>query len=202
MSDDSDSPDGSSGLFWQVNIDTNKCSLCEVCARRCQPGALESETKDSTLAILFLHELCDGCRDCLTRCPEEAITLVQLEAASADRGPKTLAKSEMLRCTVCAGLFAPVTKLDAAAHRRDNDLDLIQEHCPLCRRTQMVARFIDEKREAQGKKAEYRTGKKWRWKPVVEGEPGAPPCPEVLRKPSNSDSPCSDDSTEDRTATP
>ncbi len=103
----------------------------------------------------------------------------------------------MLQCSVCGTRFAPEAKLEAASHRRGDDADLISDQCPLCRRTQMVARFIEEKRKTPGKKAEYRTGKKWRWKPVTEGDPDAPPCPEVLPKPAEQDTPTTHNSNED-----
>lgn len=190
----SDGSDGggqqaSSRPYWRLEIDKEKCSLCEVCARCCSSGAIRSEAAKDTLAILFSHELCDGCRDCLKDCPEDAILLTGIEASPAGSGWKVLAAGEMLRCSVCAAYFAPFAKLQAASQRRGPDTDLIREQCPLCRRTQMVARFIDENREAVGRKAEYRTGKKWSWKPAVEGDPDAPPCSEVLGRPADQDTP-------------
>jgi hypothetical protein len=129
------------------------------------------------------------------------MTLAQIEAPPVDSEGKVLAASEMLRCSVCGAHFAPVAKLEAASHRRGDDADLIHEQCPLCRRTQMVARFIDEKREASGKKAEYRTGKKWRWKPIAEGDPNGPPCSEVLDGASDQDTLTPRSSGEDSPAT-
>ena len=187
MDSDNDRHEASSGRYWLVEVDRESCSLCEVCARRCPSGAIRSEAASDTLVILFSHELCDGCRDCLKSCPETAMTLVETEAPPDGPKERVLAAGAMLRCSVCEAHFAPIAKLEAASHRRGDDADLIHEHCPLCRRTQMVARFIDEKRNAIGKKAEYRTGKKWRWKPVTEGDPDAPPCPDVMHSPSSPD---------------
>ncbi len=188
MTSDTDRQEDLSSPYWLVEVDTEKCSLCEVCARCCPSGAIRSEQAEDTLVILFSHELCDGCRDCLKRCPEDAMTLEGIETPPEGSERSVLAESEMLRCSVCGKHFAPVAKLEAASHRRGDGVDLIRKQCPLCRRTQMVARFIDEKREAIGKKAEYRTGKKWRWKPIAEGDPNGPPCPEVLDGPQDGDS--------------
>lgn len=187
MAEDQERQERATGPYWQVEVDTNKCSLCEVCGQRCATGAIRSEQGSERLSILFRHALCDGCRDCVERCPENAMTLVETEEPPSGPGEQLLAASEMLRCSVCGACFAPVTKLQAASRRRADELGLIREQCPLCRRTQMVARLIEEKREAHGKKAEYRTGRKWSWKPVVEGDRDAPPCMDVLGGPTDPD---------------
>ncbi len=197
MTGDHERQEGTAGPYWRMDVDAGRCSLCEVCGQRCPTGAIRGELTDGGLSILFNHRLCDGCRDCLESCPEDAMTLAETEAATDSPGDKILASGEMLQCSVCGTRFAPEAKLEAASHRRGDDTDLISDQCPLCRRTQMVARFIDEKRKTPGKKAEYRTGKKWRWKPVTEGDPDAPPCPEVLPKPAEQDAPATHNPNED-----
>jgi len=184
MGSDDNRQQPTSGPLWQVEFDAEKCSLCEVCGRCCPTGALRNEVTEETLAILFNPELCDGCGVCVSRCPEDIMSLVRIEASSGVETEQVLAKGEMLQCLQCGARFAPQSKLEAASHRRGDDFKLISEECPLCRRTQMVAVFIDEKRqEARGRKAEYRTGRKWRWKPVTEGDPDGPPCYDTPDKP-------------------
>lgn len=176
--------DASSQAHWHVEVDAEKCSLCEVCTHHCGTGAIRSEMRGDTLFIFFQPGLCDGRGDCMERCPEDAIKVVKVEAVR-DQEEQVLVQSKMLRCSQCGAYFAPVSKVEAASHRRGDGAGLIREECPLCRRTQMVATFIEEKRDARGRKAEYRTGKKWHWKPVVDGDPEGPPCPEVLGTPSD-----------------
>jgi|GEM_PF-3051167 len=180
---------GTAGRHWQMDVDADKCSLCEVCGQRCPTGAIRGVLTDGTLSIVFDHRLCDGCRDCLESCPEKAMTLAETEASPDAPSEKILATGEMLLCSICGERFAPEAKLEAASHRRGDDTNLISDQCPLCRRTQMVARFIEEKRESSGRKAEYRTGKKWRWKPVTEGDPDAPPCSEPIPKSAEPNTP-------------
>lgn len=172
------------GPNWRVEVDAEKCSLCEVCVHHCPPAAIRSEQSGDTLFILFQPNLCDGCQACLERCPEDAIRLVRVDAPREGE-EEVLVKSQMLHCEVCGTWFAPVSKLRAASRKTEDNADIIREQCPLCRRTQMVARFIDEKREASGRPAEYRTGQKWHFKSVTDGDPDGPPCPEVLKTPSN-----------------
>jgi len=191
----------STGPSWLVEVDAEKCSLCEVCVHCCPSGAIRTEPGEETLAIVFAPELCDGCGTCLERCPEKVMTLVKLEALPSREGTLVLAKGEMLQCSVCGAYFAPKSKLEAASHRRGDDAALIREQCPICRRTRMVVTFIDERRtEARGGHAEYKTGRSWHWKPVTEDDPDGPPCCEVLRKPPSQSPPAADTSSEDSPA--
>ena len=187
MTDESNGPDRPTDAHWLVERDMEKCSLCEVCTRSCPTGALQSEITGDTLEILFRCERCDGCRICLDRCPEDASQLVRIKTPL--EGPVVLVRSKLLQCSICGQPFAPVRKLEMASKRRGDDGELIQEQCPLCRCTQTVARFIEEKRESSGRPAEYRTGKKWHFKPVVDGDRDGPPCPEVLDPPTSEQNP-------------
>jgi ferredoxin len=185
MGSDSDRHADSLGRHWQVEVDADKCSLCEVCGARCPTGAIRSEQTGDTLSILFRYRLCDGCRDCLKICPEKAMRLAEAEAEPGAPDEIVLAANGMLRCSVCGVNFAPEAKLRSASERRGNDADMIPNQCPLCRRTQMVVRFIEEKRKTEGRMAEYKTGTKWYWKPVTPGDSNAPPCPDVQAGPSD-----------------
>ena len=180
---------GTAGPCWQVEVDADRCSLCEVCGQRCPTGAIRGELTDGSLSIVFNHRLCDGCRKCVESCPEKAMSLAETEALTDSPHERILATGGLLRCAVCGARFAPEAKLEAASHRRGDDAELISDQCPLCRRTQMVVTFIEEKRKTQGKKAEYRTGRKWRWKPVTEGDSDGPPCSEILPRPAERDPP-------------
>lgn len=200
MGDDTNRREETAGSYWLVNVDAKKCSLCEVCAHFCAPGAIRSEQTGVELAIVFRHRLCDGCRECVQRCPEEAMRLTEMDAPPDLPEETILAAGQLLECSVCGARYAPLSKLQAASHRREDGAELIREECPLCRRTQMVARLIDERREAKGKKAEYRTGKKWSWKPVADGDREGPPCPDTVPRSTGQHTPGSASSGEDTSA--
>jgi Pyruvate/2-oxoacid:ferredoxin oxidoreductase delta subunit len=189
MVDEADRRETTSGPYWLVEVDSEKCSVCEVCAHACSCGAIRSDQTGEKLVIIFRYELCDGCKECVQRCPEQAMILEPTRSPPDHKDGVILASSDLLMCSVCGTQFAPLSKLQAAAKKRGDDAALVREQCPLCRRTQMVARLIEEKREAKGRKAEYRTGQKWSWKPVVEGDRDAPPCMDVLREKSESEAP-------------
>jgi Pyruvate/2-oxoacid:ferredoxin oxidoreductase delta subunit len=150
-----------------VRVDVMRCSLCEACARHCPSSALFVDKSDGVLRLLFRPDLCTGCpsgRSCRDLCPEEAIRLVRqpqggvTAGRTAASGPVLLAESAMLQCRYCGEFFAPVQKIDVISKKSGKDREPNREYCPLCRRTNMVVRFIDDKRMPAGK-AEYRSGK-------------------------------------------
>ncbi len=167
----------------RIEHDRDKCALCEVCANHCPMGAYSREQEGDTLRLYHQADLCSGCPDeeknCEDRCSEKAIRLVMSEKpldGEADGSPRLLAESKLLKCEKCGSLFGTATKLDAVIRKGVENAEELRTNCPLCRRTHIVVEFIEEKRDVDGE-AKYVTGKKWRWKPVEEGDPNGPPCP-------------------------
>ena len=64
-----------------VNIDTEKCNGCGLCAEACHEGAISM--RDGK-AVLLRDELCDGIGDCLPACPAGAIRFEERTAAPYD----------------------------------------------------------------------------------------------------------------------
>ena len=146
---------------WIVSVDHNLCGLCEVCARHCPTGALHSEQEGSSLRIIFESSLCDGCpelEDYQARCTERALSRTPSEAAAVETNTGTiLVEGELVACSHCGEPFASSRKL-AAVSKRAEHTRILREFCPLCRRTQLVLRFIDEKRRPDAK-AESRSAR-------------------------------------------
>jgi ferredoxin len=145
---------------WLLELDAARCSLCEVCARRCPSGALRVETRNETLWLVYRPALCQGCaleESCQALCPEQAIRLTGRQQPAAE-AEVVLLESAMMRCSYCGQPFSPARKLDALADKSQTGRDLVRDLCPLCRRTQLVVSFI-ETRRAPGSRAQYRSTK-------------------------------------------
>lgn len=76
-----------------IEIDTDKCIGCGLCAEACHEGAIA--VADGK-ARLMRENFCDGLGDCLPACPTDAIHFVEREAAAYDAAAVQAAKHEKL----------------------------------------------------------------------------------------------------------
>ena len=57
-------------------IDFNRCTACDECARACPSGAIQSTTAGAGRKTVTLsYAACIQCRACVTRCPEQAVSV-------------------------------------------------------------------------------------------------------------------------------
>lgn len=150
--------------YWMAEVDLTKCGMCQVCVRHCPTKALRAEQQDNTLTIYYGPDLCDGCEGepkCQQLCPEGAITVTVLDGPPEDTSERQFQSSQLLVCKACGELYAPVTHAMRVAGKGGAHADGLKDFCSLCRRSNLVISFIEERRadEAEGK-AEYRQGKK------------------------------------------
>lgn len=64
-----------------IQIDTEKCNGCGLCAKACHEGAIGMVDGK---AKLLRDDYCDGLGDCLPACPVNAISFTVREAAAYD----------------------------------------------------------------------------------------------------------------------
>lgn len=160
MHDNADRRRESQRKWWTVELDANTCSLCEVCARHCPTGAIRLERADDTIALYLVHGRCNNCggkKNCEAICPEEAITVVELDTPVGRQGEVLLIQSKLVRCSYCHEYFSPHKKLESLEKKGLHHV-VEKSLCPLCRRTNIVVKLIDEKM-APGEHAEYRSTK-------------------------------------------
>lgn len=161
MSNDHGASSDSLPKIWTVKLDIEACSLCEVCVRHCTAGAMRTETVGSVISLFHNPERCDGCAGaprCQEVCPEDAIEVVGAEEVDEGAADRPLLQGPLQLCSNCGELFAPSRKITTASSKGAENAERFRDHCPLCRRSDLVVRYIDEKR-APGGKAEYRHGR-------------------------------------------
>ncbi|MCP4606985.1 MAG: hypothetical protein GY847_41815 [Proteobacteria bacterium] len=151
----------SSAENWTVEHDKTKCALCVVCARNCPTAALRRDEEGDNLALYFNVGLCDGCNGeslCEQNCPESAIRLSKDDSPPSTSDYVLLSQSKMTQCDYCDEYFAPVRRLDVISQKGVSGHEVERSFCPLCRRTNLVVQYIQEKR-SPGSKAEYRSAR-------------------------------------------
>ncbi len=96
--------------WWDVTLDPG-CTLCEICAQMCQPGALQAARKDGEVVLRFKAACCDGCAACQRWCPEKLIRVAPANERPSSQ-PVRLARSAMLACPRCGQLHAPAAMIN------------------------------------------------------------------------------------------
>ena len=86
-----------------VQVESELCSGCTLCARFCPTGALQFEQTEERFVLSFQPAACIDCGICIAACPEDAIqkgTSVALAALVRDDAIR-LAAGDLAPCAVC-----------------------------------------------------------------------------------------------------
>lgn len=92
--------------YGEIQIDENKCTLCNSCVGACNVDSLIANSKD--LSLQYNPSLCTTCGYCLPSCPENAISLELngIQLTQSYFSYKTMAKDTLFGCKECGKPFA------------------------------------------------------------------------------------------------
>ncbi len=91
-------------LFPVLEVDAS-CRNHQLCVTLCPTGALRAYTAKETRGIAFDAAACIACGQCLSACPERAISLLPQRANHPPRQPSRLTHHEARGCAQCGREF-------------------------------------------------------------------------------------------------
>jgi ferredoxin len=122
-----------------VTLTKPGCTVCGNCAAICRTGALSMafDREKGTCSLLFNHNLCDACGDCVDGCPEKCLKLERaLDIERIDRPAEVLTEDEVVLCSECGRPFTSravveniISRLGSAGIKPPEYLEI----CPVCK---------------------------------------------------------------------
>jgi len=124
--------------FGIVEVDNEKCSMCNLCASHCPTNAIIVKKEMDIVKLLFNYNLCIACDICLNGCPQKAINIKKsLELKRFENPISILMQDKMVECEQCKKAFLPKRQIEVISsrlsHRPKRYFQLISKHCPDCR---------------------------------------------------------------------
>ncbi|MEM3404642.1 MAG: hypothetical protein QXJ17_08910 [Nitrososphaeria archaeon] len=124
-------------VYYRLEIDTLLCTLCPICASRCEKGAISQKMDNSIIYLYFENKLCDGCKVCERLCPESALKVV----STHQMGVKSilLNSGDVAVCEECNQPFASLKHLERAYDKSKTLLSARRRLCPICRINRLLS---------------------------------------------------------------
>ena len=132
----------------KVTLDGSKCTGCSLCAFDCPTEALAVSSSEATdvYQLLFKHNHCIACGQCVEVCPEQCLHLERtLELDRLNNPAAVLFEDRIARCRECGSIIGSramidslQTKVPAGGESFTSQLDL----CPMCKVKQLSTRRV------------------------------------------------------------
>ena len=106
--------------FGEVQLDSNRCTLCMACVSQCPAHALEAG--DESPKLVFIEANCVQCALCCRTCPEDAIAVSPRYLYDSQQRSKrrTLYEEEPFLCVSCGKPFATRKMIEKITRKMSN----------------------------------------------------------------------------------
>jgi ferredoxin/vacuolar-type H+-ATPase subunit F/Vma7 len=131
--------------FFDVTIDTEKCSFCELCQNHCPDQAIKFVRGETAMDLTFDFARCTGCRICEKTCPEGALKVSRLlDLSIVEEGQRQVkAEDPVAKCERCGASMGSKRSMESLERKlsteRFSPVMLERLHlCVACRREILV----------------------------------------------------------------
>lgn len=126
------------GPLGRVRVETDRCTLCGLCASVCPTDALAYEQGPIVATLAYDPSRCVACQHCMAICPERVVTVETCTDLDGLReGARTLKADTLARCRRCGRPIAPDAMLrrihGLLADAPEGLLASLRELCVDCR---------------------------------------------------------------------
>ena len=126
-----------------VEVRSDVCTGCGICAKTCPTGALLHDVGDEDMTLTFDAAMCVACGQCLSKCPEAKHSAISLfkrtDLGRIGQGRKLIYREETPQCVACGDPIAPSKMIKRIEELLGSEYaattSILTRYCPTCRST-------------------------------------------------------------------
>ena len=128
-------------LFCRTTINALLCTGCAACGINCSTGALHAMDTHNQRMFSYVPSQCIQCGECVTTCPEKAVSLrhsLAIKTFLQTTTRKEIRSVELRLCEKCGVPVAPVTQIEKISDQLE---ETAVQYCSQCKEEDVAESF-------------------------------------------------------------